>query len=120
MTIPKRETRFHARTDADFVRKFERYHDAAHTQPFDLTGWSLRFAVKTDALATTDLVAVENNAIVRTDVHKFKVTIPADAFLNIFSAGQRRISAVYALQADGPAGEEQVWAAGAFDIERGL
>lgn len=122
MTTPTRDTRFSARTDADFSRAFVRWTDAARTQPLDLTGWSLRFVVKAAVGDAEDLIAVENDAIEREDEAggRLRVLIDKAVLANAMPENANRIEAVFALQAEGPNGESEVWVAGPFVLARGL
>ncbi|HRO02419.1 MAG TPA: hypothetical protein PLS69_02290 [Terricaulis sp.] len=122
MTIPARDTRRAARTDADFRWALRRWVDAAKTTPLDLAGWTLRFVVKSKASDADDLIAIEDGAIVRDDAAggRFTVLIDKAALAGALPANMDRLSAVYALQAEGPADESEVWAAGPFELMRGL
>lgn len=119
MTIPLRDTRLQARTDADFTRRFARYADAAQTEPFDLSGWTLRFVVKRYANDEDDWIAVENASIAR-DGHEFTVSIDRAVLLAALASTELRTVGEYALQASGPGGADEVWLAGKFELRRGL
>jgi hypothetical protein len=122
MSIPTRDTRFSARTDADFSRAFVRWTDVARTQALDLTGWSLRFVVKAALGDSEDLIAIEDGAIEREDAEagRFRVLINKAVLAEALPDDLNRLDAVFALQAEGPDGESEVWVAGPFSLARGL
>jgi hypothetical protein len=106
----------------DFSRAFVRWIDVARTQPLDLTGWSLRFVVKAAASDAEDLIAIENGDIEREDIEagRFRVMIDKTVLAEALPADVNRLDAVFALQAEGPDGESEVWVAGPFSLARGL
>lgn len=112
-----------ARTDADFVQEFIRYEDDARTQPLDLGGWTFRFAVKAAALDDDALLEATSLAGVSIEDEpggRLKVTFDKSVLLAAMPEATERLVGVYALQAAGPAGVDEVWAAGPFTLLLGV
>lgn len=122
--IPLKNTTLAARGDADFDQPFVRWTDSAKTVPLLLAGWSFRFVVKEDVFAAGALLeaTTANGGVVVLDeaggrlAARFDKTLLAAAI----PAAVERLEAVYALQASGPGGADQVWAGGPFVLLRGL
>ena len=122
MAIPTRETRFLARSDADFAFAFQRLAQASPPTPLDLAGWTLRFVVKARPTDADAALVAENAEIVRVDASagRARVVIDRAVLAGALPAEALRCEWHAALQAQGPGGEDEVWAAGPFVLLRGL
>ncbi len=117
--IPSKAVHFAARSDADFKQEFLLWDDAAQTEPMDLDGWTFRFAVKRDELDEADLFAAEGEDITVAD-NSVIAFIERETLADAMGDDEKRIEAVYALQATGPDDLDAVFAAGKFVLTRGL
>lgn len=122
--IPERPTAFHARTTADFHEVFQRFSDTAGLTPLDLSGWAFSFRVKaavTDAEALLE-ATIANGKIEVTDAAQGELAVRFDKteLAALITGASTGLDGVYELQAAGPAGEDEVWAAGPFHLARGV